>query len=95
MHWRSKWESGSTPLHRVKDPVVVALLLSYGADIEAKTDDGKTPMHYAAFDRNGEVLTLLLQNGADAGIPDGDGVTPCQYALESEQLEKILSLVCP
>jgi ankyrin repeat protein len=43
---------------------MVALLISKGADIEAKTRDGLTPLHCAARSGHDQVVDLLLESKA-------------------------------
>ncbi|MEF2162548.1 ankyrin repeat domain-containing protein, partial [Pseudomonas aeruginosa] len=41
----------------------VKALVGAGADVNAKTKDGKTPLHIAKFKGNGEVADYLLSHG--------------------------------
>ena len=43
---------------------MVSLLISKGADIEAKTRDGLTPLHCAARSGHDQVVDLLLESKA-------------------------------
>ncbi|KAF3389106.1 putative ankyrin repeat protein [Penicillium rolfsii] len=53
----------------------VKAILAAGADIHARTTEGKTALHVAAgkFFRN--MIRLLIQNGADPGLADNGGYT--------------------
>ena len=68
---------GRTPLHIVSqgvfsfsgydsEPALVELLLSRGADVNARDKDWATPFLLASFCLKPEVVELLLQKGADA-----------------------------
>lgn len=43
---------------------MVTLLVAKGADIQAKTRDGLTPLHCAARSGHDQVVDMLLENGA-------------------------------
>ena len=57
-------------LHRV------TVLLGYGADVNSRSREGLTALHYAV--RGGElpVIRCLLDHGADVAARDPDGLTP-------------------
>ena len=72
--------SGMTPLHaaaRKGLKEVVELLIHEGTDVNAKSDDGWTPLHYAA---NKETAELLIAKGADVNAKAEDGVAPLHVA---------------
>jgi ankyrin repeat protein len=72
-----------TPLHTAarRDNVVVAsVLLSAGADIEARDIKGETPLRRALNCRQPGMIGLLLAQGANPDSPDKRGVTPRQVA---------------
>ena len=74
-----------TPLHTTarRDNVVVAsVLLSAGADIEARDIKGETPLRRALNCRQPGMVGLLLAHGAHPDSPDKRGVTPRQVAKE-------------
>jgi ankyrin repeat protein len=60
--------AGWTPLHYAAsgpDPKLVALLLDHGADINAPSPNGSTPLMMAAQYGSEDSVNLLLQRGAD------------------------------
>lgn len=57
MHVAAKWG-------KIK---MVNLLMSKGANIEAKTRDGLTPLHCAARSGHHEVVDILIEKGAPIG----------------------------
>ena len=73
------WASGS---HYLKDGSVPRLLLEHGADINAQTHAGRTPLHFASFNGALEVVRLLLEHGADVEVENNDGKTALQEAAD-------------
>jgi len=58
------------------------LLLSTGADPNAKDDSGQTPLHRAAGSGQAEHVSLLLKYGADPSVKDDIGDTPADLAKQ-------------
>ena len=54
---------------------MAARLLELGADVDAAEQNGFTPLYWAAFDGNAELVDLLLANGANANAKTQDGKT--------------------
>src|SRR6516165_12637645 len=72
-----------TPLHTAarRDNVAVgSVLLSAGADLEARDIKGETPLRRALICRQPGMIELLLAHGANPDAPDKRGVTPRQVA---------------
>ena len=89
-------KDGRAALHiasRHRHPTMVALLLEFGARVDAKDNDNNTPLHLATWlldyrqDTAGiyETVQLLLEHGATVHVRDENGQTPlhlaCQYKL--------------
>lgn len=66
------------------EPEIVEFLLDRGADIECEsTDTGSTPLKYAVFFANIEMVKLLLKKGARIDNPGGTKLTPLELALSA------------
>ena len=78
-----------TPLHNVRDARMVELLLAFGANIDARTGDGDTPLAWIIVDRRVDVLPALLQGGAalDAVYGARHGLSPPRDALEYAEMQ--------
>ena len=68
---------------------IAALLIEHGAKVDARNEDGATPLHQAArwgTEAHQEMCDLLLSRGADINCIDGDGsrgVTPLEAARQA------------
>jgi ankyrin repeat protein len=58
------------------------MLLDKGADPNAKSQSGSTPLHTVAFTGDRASLDLLLKHGADPAIKNNDGKTAAAIARE-------------
>jgi ankyrin repeat protein len=69
-----------------------ALLVSHGANTEAKNENGSTPLHFAVHDcsrRSPYIAELLLQHGARVSA-NSLGLTPLHIAAKSGSLQILL-----
>ncbi|KAL2929186.1 Protein CfxQ-like protein [Bienertia sinuspersici] len=92
---------GETPLHMAAKNgcnEAARILLSHGAFIEAKANNGMTPLHLAVWHslRSDDCSTVktLLEYHADCTAKDDDGMTPLNHLSPgpgSEKLRQILN----
>jgi len=61
--------------------------LAAGADVDAKSGIGLTPLHEAADRLSKEIAELLIAKGADVNAKNDDGETPLHYAAFVGQKE--------
>ena len=62
-------------------PAIAQILIDAGADIDAKTDYGSTPLHIAASQGSIDVMRILLQAGADPNARNKNGSTAFRGAV--------------
>lgn len=80
--------SGFTPLHTAftgsseYSDAVVRLLLEHGADIEARTTLGLTPLHLCVSNPFGQAQRLI-DHGAEIDSRDNQGLTPLYFACRA------------
>ncbi len=80
---RLVFAAGDTPLHSAAQwgrEDIVKMLLSNGAEVDAKNHWGQKPLHYACVFRHKEIAEMLLGAGADANAKDDNEHTPLGLA---------------
>ena len=71
----------------------IRLLISEGADVNAKGKNGMTPLLYASQHEIWEVVTLLVKAGADVNARFTDGTTPLMHAAGNSSTPEIVQLL--
>lgn len=91
---------GETPLHMAAKngcSEAAQLLLAHGAIIEARANNGMTPLHLAVWHslRAEEFLTVktLLEHNADCSAKDNEGMTPLNHLSQGPGNDKLRELL--
>lgn len=89
---------GWTPLHYAASgggEAVTALLLSAGAQIDARSPRGLTPLMMAVRYDTEATVNLLLSRGADVTALSEAGLTPADYARQGDREWLVPRLTAP
>ncbi|MBT3219100.1 MAG: hypothetical protein HN348_08420 [Proteobacteria bacterium] len=79
---------------RLGNVAVVGQLLALEVNDSQTPDEwGKTPLHWAAYDGNTDVVALLVKAGFGLDIVDEDGSTPLHFACQEQHVETALVLL--
>ena len=79
----SSLKNGISPLHlaaALNHTTIAELLISRGADVNARTSAGFTPFHWAAGGDAVDTAPLLIKRGADVNAQTDQGITPLYWA---------------
>ena len=71
----------------------VTRCLQAGANLEARTELGWTPLYQAAWSGTGEAVTALLGAGADPNVRTEEGETPLHRAAMFGTVEAVTALL--
>ena len=63
----------------------IAAMLQRGDDLDARDDQGLTPLHHAAEADNADAVKQLLRAGADTSIKDNQGRTALEIAQQGNK----------
>ena len=76
-----------------KNQRLIELFLASGFNLNARGDQGRTPLLVAALQQNWALVGELLKAGANPNVPDDQGVTalmPASMAAQAAPLEQLL-----
>jgi ankyrin repeat protein len=78
---------GSQAIHYASDVGSAQQLLEHGAQVNARSKDGDTPLMQAAWDAQTTVVEFLLQRGADIHATDNSGLQALHRAAQNWQAD--------
>ncbi|GAV82109.1 AAA domain-containing protein/Ank domain-containing protein/Ank_2 domain-containing protein [Cephalotus follicularis] len=91
---------GETPLHMAAKNgcnEAARLLLSHGAFVEAKANNGMTPLHLAVWysirSEDCSTVKTLLEYNADCSATDNEGMTPLNHLSKGPGSQKLSELL--
>ncbi len=67
--------------YQAESDAVIAAIVNSGADANATTQEGWTPLHFAVASGNAEAVRSLVLEGASIEAANGLGLTPLQLAI--------------
>ena len=68
-------------------------MIDRGADVNARTDYGWVPLHYAAAPESAAVAELLMKSGASPDAANDDGCTPLHFAVDYGKIQVVKLLL--
>lgn len=68
----------------------ISMLIKNGASVDAKNEDGQTPLMLAAQHSNVPAVQILLQHGARASSPNDAGLTALHFAVHAPEVMQLL-----
>ncbi|KAG0645497.1 Ankyrin-2 [Hyphodiscus hymeniophilus] len=72
---------------------IVEMLLSYGADINARSDGGWTPLHNAAEKGSEKIVRILLESGTEINAKLLNGMTSLHLAAQGGHCDVVKCLL--
>jgi ankyrin repeat protein len=85
---------GITALHLASSVEMIRLLIAWGAEVDAVSKDGRTPLVKQAAEReSSDVIRELLQQGAAVNSANNRGMTALDIANLRQEKEKIGILI--
>lgn len=69
------------------------VLISHGADLNARNKYGDTPLHVGVVEKKWELVRLLLASGADQTVVDSKGMIASEYATDYDWKQEVIDYV--
>lgn len=75
------------------NPEITETLLNFGAKVNARDEEKKTPLMYLDDDASAELVRLLVKHGAKVNLTDEEGNTALMHAAEFSKPEIVQELI--
>ncbi len=95
LEWKREHD-GHNSLHNAiwaGRPGVARVLLSCGANPNARDKFGETPLHNAILRGRTEIAAMLIERGANLSIRDDNGITPLELARKLKDRDAIIEMI--
>ena len=92
-HHETRQRAGQSVLHFAWETSAAQLLHDAGADLNAKDDNGNTPLHICATYGRKEVAEFLLSHKADVDWPNEFGYSPLYLGMNNGHLAIVEQLI--
>jgi ankyrin repeat protein len=70
-----------------------AMLVAVGADVNAKTNTGLAPLHWAAEQGSCDIVEFLIESGAEVDIRTPSGFTPLHKSVINGHVNVVILLL--
>ena len=75
------------------DPKKVAFALNLGANINFKSNIDITPLHWATYKINKELVEILISAGADVNAKNNTDIAPLHLAIINDEIDLLTLLI--
>ena len=69
---------------------IAELLISRGAELSVRDENGWTPLHGAAYRGHHEIVAALIAKKAEVNAKDVDGDTPLDWAKNKPEIAALI-----
>ncbi len=89
----ARYAAGTTPIMWASDMACIQRLITAGADLEARADNGRTVLVNFADLANEEAVLTLIDAGGNVNAADHDGKTALMFAVQHGLVDGVRTLL--